>query len=482
MSVIGIPLAFVLFGLTLAGVAIFHRRNFEVAVAGLVAVLIYTLSATDVSVTGDLHEHWRLLLNLAGLLFGFSILAKLFEDSGVPEWFMRKLPGGWAAGMLLLVGVAFVSTFVDNIAAAILGGVVAKKLYKGKLSVGFLAAIVAASNAGGAGSPVGDTTTTMMWIGGVPPWELARAFASIVIVVVFSGFFAARAQHKLQPIRDLPDGFDIDVARLVIVVMIIGGAIASNMLIEFPAVGVWLAILLGGLIRPIPWGEARTALKGTFFLLSLVTSASLMPVNSLPSPSWHSSIGLGYVSAVFDNIPLTALALFQGKYDWGLLAFAVGYGGSMIWFGSSAGVGICNRFPEAKNTLRWVKEGWHVAVAYVLGVTFYVTVIGWRPYDVLRHPAHPLISPTIGGAIAAGVAALALYVALRHWLVTRLPRPLPVLDSVTFQAEAATLERGRSPASFRDRLSLMGDSLVRDASTIRRNGRQTLVRLHLLHH
>ncbi len=55
------------------------------------------------------------------------------------------------------------------------------------------------------------------------------------------------------------------------------------------------------------------AIKGTLFLLALVLSASLMPVNSLPSPSWHTAFGLGVVSAIFDNIPLTALAIFQGK-------------------------------------------------------------------------------------------------------------------------------------------------------------------------
>ncbi len=427
MTVFGIPFAFVLFGLTLIGVAIFHRRNFEVAGVGLVAVLVYTLVATDISVTADVQDHWRLLLNLAGLLFGFTILARHFEDSGVPEWFMRKLPGGWGAGLLLLVGVAFASTFIDNIAAAILGGVVAKKLYKGKVGVGYLAAIVAASNAGGAGSPVGDTTTTMMWIGGVPPWELARAFLAAAVVIAFSGPIAARAQHKLNPIRDLPAGYDIDVARLAIVFLIIGGAITSNVLIEFPAVGVWVAILLGGLIRPIPWGEARLASKGTIFLLSLVFSASLMPLGSLPSPSWHSSIGLGYLSAVFDNIPLTALALFQGKYDWGLLAFTVGYGGSMIWFGSSAGVAICNRFPEAKDTLRWIKEGWHVAVAYVLGVAVYVGLIGWDEWDLQQHPSSPLINPIVGDAVAGAVTVLVLYAGLRHWLIGkhRLAHPIP---------------------------------------------------------
>jgi len=66
----------------------------------------------------------------------------------------------------------------------------------------------------------------------------------------------------------------------------------------------------------------------------------LMPVETLPSPSWPTAFALGLLSSVFDNIPLTALALRQGGYDWALLAYAVGFGGSMIWFGSSAGVAL----------------------------------------------------------------------------------------------------------------------------------------------
>ena len=68
---------------------------------------------------------------------------------------------------------------------------------------------------------------------------------------------------------------------------------------------------------------------------------------------------------MFDNIPLTALALKQDGYDWGMLAYAVGFGGSMIWFGSSAGVALSNMYPEAKSVGRWLRHGWHVALAYV---------------------------------------------------------------------------------------------------------------------
>jgi len=82
---------------------------------------------------------------------------------------------------------------------------------------------------------------------------------------------------------------------------------------------------------------------------------------------------------VFDNIPLTALALKQGGYDWGYLAYAVGFGGSMIWFGSSAGVAISNLYPEAKSVGLWLRHGWHVALAYVIGFFFMFAILGWHP-------------------------------------------------------------------------------------------------------
>ena len=84
---------------------------------------------------------------------------------------------------------------------------------------------------------------------------------------------------------------------------------------------------------------------------------------------------------MFDNIPLTALALAQGGYDWGMLAYAVGFGGSMIWFGSSAGVALSNLFPEAKSVGAWLKGGWHVAVAYVIDFFVMLAVVGWQPHE-----------------------------------------------------------------------------------------------------
>ena len=119
------------------------------------------------------HE-WVTLANLFLLLMGFALLSRHFEESRIPDEMPALLPDDWKGGVVLLVLVFVLSSFLDNIAAALIGGTVARHVFQGKVHIGYLAAIVAASNAGGSGSVVGDTTTTMMWIAGVSP--LARAW------------------------------------------------------------------------------------------------------------------------------------------------------------------------------------------------------------------------------------------------------------------------------------------------------------------
>jgi Na+/H+ antiporter NhaD/arsenite permease-like protein len=104
-----------------------------------------------------------------------------------------------------------------------------------------------------------------------------------------------------------------------------------------------------------------------------------MPVDSLPDPSWQSVAALGVLSSVFDNIPLTMLALAQGGYDWALLAYAVGFGGSMMWFGSSAGVAVTVMYPEARSAWAWLKAAWYIPIAYAVGFAVQMLLIGWVP-------------------------------------------------------------------------------------------------------
>ena len=144
---------------------------------------------------------------------------------------------------------------------------------------------------------------------------------------------------------------------------------------------VWVVILATAGWRKPQWSLVPEAFKGSIFLLALVTCASMMPVHKLPAASWQTAFGLGFVSSVFDNIPLTALALKQGGYDWGMLAYTVGFGGSMIWFGSSAGVALSNMYPQAKSVGQWLIHGWHVTLAYILGFFVMLALWGWHPTE-----------------------------------------------------------------------------------------------------
>jgi hypothetical protein len=179
---------------------------------------------------------------------------------------------------------------------------------------------------------------------------------------------------------------------------------APDLLDLMPVIGlaVWAAIFVTAPLRAPDWKVMPETLKGTIFLLSLVTAASLMPVEKLPLASWQTTLGLGFVSAVFDNIPLTALALKQGGYDWGFLAYAVGFGGSMIWFGSSAGVALSNMYPEAKSVGLWLRHGWHVALAYVIGFFLLLAVLGWHPDPPHKKQADVAPAPIVVMADAPG--------------------------------------------------------------------------------
>jgi Na+/H+ antiporter NhaD/arsenite permease-like protein len=396
--VFGIPVDFILFGLTLLGVALFHHHTLYVALTGLAVITVYKLIFTGfkfgVGFAGfalHMQHEWVILANLFLLLMGFALLSRHFELSRVPDAMPAYLPDDWKGGVALLVIVFILSGFLDNIAAALIGGTMARHVFRGKVHIGYLAAIVAASNAGGAGSVVGDTTTTMMWIDGISPLSVLEAYLAAAVALAVFAVPAALAQHRFSPIqRDAPSGLKIEWIRVAIVAAILIVAIAANVTanLRFPAVlevvpvlgaAVWAVILATAPLRRPDWEIMPETAKGTIFLLALVTCASLMPVEELPAASWQTALGLGFLSSVFDNIPLTALALKQGGYDWGYLAFTVGFGGSMIWFGSSAGVAISNMYPEAKSVGLWLRHGWYIAVAYVIGFFVMLAMLGWKP-------------------------------------------------------------------------------------------------------
>ena len=405
IKVAGVPFDFILFALVLLAVMLFHRHTLLIGLSGVVTITLFRLLTNGFregeGVSGLLahfNGEWVSLANLLCLLMGFAFLSRHFEKSQVPLVLPKYLPDNWKGNFTLLVMIFFLSILLDNIAAALIGGAMAHLLFRGRVHIGFLAAIVAAANAGGAGSVVGGTTTTMMWIDGISPLKVIDAYIAAAVALCITAFFGSRQQHAHSPIiKCAPEKIIVDKARVGIVIMILLVAILTNMIVtirfgqyshSFPFLGiaVWLAILASVPIRRPDWEIMPQTFKGAVFMLSLVICASMMPVEKLPPPSAITALGLGGFSAVFDNIPLTALALKQGGYDWGALAYAVGFGGSMLWFGSSAGVALSSMFPETRSVSRWVRHGWHVAVAYLAGFAVLFLMNGWHPDPAHKNP------------------------------------------------------------------------------------------------
>ncbi len=391
----GFPVEFLLFGLMLAGVAVWHNHALTVSLVGFAAVLLVEALVTAFP-TGHggsallLHarHEWVTLANLLLLLVGFAMLSNQFELSNISDHLPNWLPDDWTGGLALL-GIVFVlSAFLDNIVAAMLGGVMARHVYRGRVTIGFVAGIVAAANGGGSGSVIGDTTTTLMWLKGVSPLHVLPAYVAAIPAFLVFAPLAARAQDRHQRIVafDEPD-HPLIWRRIAIVAAILAVAVAANIIANMVSTGeqsapwlglaLWTAILVTSLIARPDWSVVRPAINGAVFLAALVATASLMPVKGLPDPSWQVAFGLGLISSVFDNIPLTVLALAQGGHDWALLAYAVGFGGSMLWFGSSAGVAISGAFPEARSVTQWVRQGWFVPLAYVAGFAVLLLTVGW---------------------------------------------------------------------------------------------------------
>ena len=368
-AVAGIPVEFILFALTLLGVALFHHHTLAVGLTGLASIVLYKFVFTGFvagpgvgGLVGHFQHEWVTLANLFCLLMGFALLARHFEKSHVPVILPKYLPDDWKGAFLMLVMVFVLSSFLDNIAAALIGGAMAHQLFRAQ---------------GPYRLPRGDRRSLERRRLGqrrrghhddddVDRRRVARsmcthAYAAAFVALVVCGIPAAIQQQRYSPIlKHAHAHTHVDWKRIYIVATILVAAmgrtstsmrcmrISSN---RFPFIGVavWIAIVATLWLRRPDWEILPETAMGSLFLLSLVSCASMMPVEKLPLASWTTALGLGFVSAVFDNIPLTALALKQGGYDWGVLAYAVGFGGSMIWFGSSAGVALSNMYPEARS-------------------------------------------------------------------------------------------------------------------------------------
>jgi len=323
--------------------------------------------------------------------------------------------------LFLICVVAFIlSATLDNLASTIVLVSLLRRLIPNKGErIWFVSMAVVAANAGGAWSPIGDVTTTMLWIGDrvtTPGLILNLVIPSIVCIAVpaFIASFLPAFQGTISaaPIVDVDSKMEEE-KLLSSRIMLIVGITALVFVPIFkslthlpPYVGMMLGLgvvwLVSEYIHPEEdFDEERKHLYSAHTALSRIEMSSilfflgiLLAVASLESLGLLLDLAkkleaaipnqdvvvilLGVFSAIIDNVPLVAasMGMYQFPVDdkmWHFIAYSAGTGGSMLIIGSAAGVAAMGM--ERIDFIWYLKKiGWLAAIGFLAGAATFLVL------------------------------------------------------------------------------------------------------------
>ena len=415
----------VIFVLAYAAIAFEHPIKINKSASALVgAGLLWTIYAVS---TGDAHlvgEHLNeSLISTAQIVFflmGAMAIVEVVDAHNGFEVITSRIKTTQLSSLMWLVGFVtfFLSAILDNLTTTIVMVSLMKKLLdKRDDRLFFAGIIVIAANAGGAWSPIGDVTTTMLWIGGqITALEIIKGLflPSLVnlLVPLLVTSFLLKGQVVVPPTaKELEVSSHVTTAFERNLMFFLG----LGILVAVPAFKTWTHLppfmgvlfglgvlwLVGDLVHRTKDDEDKAHLSLThaltridmpsivFFVGILLSVATLEHTHILSDlAAWLSqSVGrqdvivmiIGVVSAIVDNVPLVAASM--GMYSlaqypadsflWEFLAYCAGTGGSILIIGSAAGVAAMGL--EKIDFVWYVKKISGLALlGYFAGAVFYI--------------------------------------------------------------------------------------------------------------
>lgn len=356
-------------------------------ITGVVCWTIYMLSSDNKEVVG--HQLAENLGEFSGILFflmGAMTIVEIIDlhdgfniiTSRITQTNKRKL-------LWILSGITFfLSPVLDNLTTAIVMVSMVQKLIKDpKDRLYFVGMIIIAANAGGAWSPIGDVTTTMLWIGGqiTAGNIIIKLFLpSLVCLVVPLLLLSPKIKGNIERTNDTKAGMPILTARQQMIVFFSGmGVLIMVPVFKTvthlpPYMGMLIGLGIMWIITEIIGGNKEEhsryqlspahALRkidsaSILFFLGILMSIGVLQETGLLAglASWMNgkignesiiAMSMGLLSSIVDNVPLVAatqgmypLTLYPTDYPlWEFLAYTTGTGGSALIIGSAAGVAV----------------------------------------------------------------------------------------------------------------------------------------------
>jgi Na+/H+ antiporter NhaD/arsenite permease-like protein len=389
-------------------------------ITGVLCWLVYILDATDKhAVNEQLTTH---LGDIAGILFfllGAMTIVELIDSYDGFEVITNRITTTKKVNLLWIIGGLsfFLSAILDNLTTAIVMVSLIRKLIRNKPArLFFCGVVVIAANAGGAWSPIGDVTTTMLWIGGqVTAAQIAAnvflpSVASAVVpmlllsfrmrgAVEVGGTEEARTIKPETPVRDRNIVF---ISGILILLLVPVFKAVTHLP---PFMGMLMGLGIMWVITEIlhhkkdmedkHFLSVLYALRKIdtpsilFFLGILISVAALQSIGALLSMATHlnEQIGnpsliviiIGILSSIVDNVPLVAASIGMYGLDqyptdnffWHFLAYCAGTGGSLLIIGSAAGVAAMG---IEKIEFFWYlkKIAWLAFIGYLAGIVVFL--------------------------------------------------------------------------------------------------------------
>lgn len=378
--------ALLIFTVGYAGIAMEHRfRTHKSAVALSLAGVLWLLAVLK---NDHGHDSLKHAIEIAGgevfglIVFLLSAMAlvevllhfKLFD---LVQARIAKLGLNARSQFLLMIALTFfISAILDNLTVTIIMIQIASRFYKGNALVPVAAGIVVAANAGGAWSPIGDVTTIMLWLEDKFSATdiIAQTFVPAAVLCAVTTYFiskhvpANKIQHPkaekivMRTSHKVIVGTALASFSLPILMNLIGLPPYMGLMLGLGVVWLLIEVFQHPQIQKIDEETklesmlARTDIASIKFFIGVLLAVSALGYLGVlghmssaifgDAPSFarifigNSSLGL--MSALVDNVPLTAIAIDLIKSTdpavWTMLALAVGTGGSALIIGSASGV------------------------------------------------------------------------------------------------------------------------------------------------
>ena len=378
----------------------------------ILVAIYYVLNDLDMNLVQNEANH--LILEIAGIFF-FLFVAMTYIESllqmGVFDrlkynliskgYTYRKL--FWVTGFLAF----FISPVADNLTTALILSTVLvtiEKTRKDFLVPGAINIVVAA-NAGGAWSPFGDITTLMAWTAGKGQFtDFLYLFPSAFLGFFVTAFLLSRFVPNIVPVFDaskekMPKMAEGAKEVMILGVFTIACAVLSHQVLHLPAM--WGMMFGLALLKVYSYGlkkkygidhfnifhsmskiENNTlmfffgilAAVGVLYFVGWLGLAAVVYHPDVLGPTW-ANISVGFLSAIVDNVPVMSAILKANPTmevdQWMLVTMTAGIGGSLISFGSAAGVGVMGKMHGIYTFSSHMKYAWTILVGYVVSIAIW---------------------------------------------------------------------------------------------------------------